>query len=54
MIRVDALPKEGQTVTIEANAAEREALAAFFKLPSIEALDRHAHASSVRAAAASG
>ena len=38
VIRVEALPKEGQTVTIEANAAEREALAAFLKLPSIEAL----------------
>ncbi len=38
VMRVDALPKEGQTVTIKANAAEREALAAFLKLPSIEAL----------------
>jgi hypothetical protein len=38
MMRVEAVPKEGQTVTIEANPAEREALAAFFKLPSIEAL----------------
>jgi Large ribosomal RNA subunit accumulation protein YceD len=38
VIRVDPLPKEGQTVTIEANAAEREALAAFLNLPSIEAL----------------
>ncbi len=38
VFRVDALPKEGQTVTIEANAVEREALAAFLKLPSIEAL----------------
>jgi hypothetical protein len=36
--RVDALPTEGQTVTIEANSAEREALAAFLKLPSIESL----------------
>ena len=36
VIRVDALPKEGQTVTIEADAAERKALAAFLKLPSIE------------------
>ncbi len=38
VVRVDSLPKEGQTVTIEANAAERKALAAFLKLPSIEAL----------------
>ncbi len=35
---VNALPKDGETVTIEANAKEREALAAFLKLPSIEAL----------------
>jgi len=38
VLRVDALPKEGQTVTIEANAAERRALADFLKLPSIDAL----------------
>jgi uncharacterized metal-binding protein YceD (DUF177 family) len=38
MVRVDSLPKEGQKVTIEANPAEREALAAFLKLPSIEEL----------------
>ena len=38
MVRVDALPRDGQTVAIEANAAEREDLAAVFKLPSIEAL----------------
>ena len=38
LFRVDALPKEGQRARIEANAAEREALAAFFNLPSIEAL----------------
>jgi uncharacterized metal-binding protein YceD (DUF177 family) len=38
VMRVDALPKEGQTVTIEANSAEREAVAAFLNLPSIEAL----------------
>ena len=38
VMRVDALPKEGQTVVIEANAAERAALAAFLNLPSIEAL----------------
>ena len=38
IVRVDALPKEGQTVAIEATRAEREALAALYKLPSIEAL----------------
>jgi uncharacterized metal-binding protein YceD (DUF177 family) len=38
VIRVDALPKGGETVTIEANPSEREALAAFLDLPSIEAL----------------
>ena len=38
VMRVDALPKEGRTVAIEASSAEREALAAFLKLPSIEAL----------------
>jgi hypothetical protein len=27
LVRVDALPQEGQTVTIEASPAEREALA---------------------------
>ena len=36
--RVDALPHEGQTVTIEATPAEREALASFFKLPAIGVL----------------
>jgi hypothetical protein len=38
LVRVDALPKDGQSVTIEANAAERQALAAFYKLPAISAL----------------
>ena len=38
VVRVDALPREGQTVTIEASPAEREALASFYKLPAIEAL----------------
>jgi len=38
IVRVDALPKEGQTVAIEATSAEREALATLYKLPSIEAL----------------
>ena len=36
--RVDALPREGQTVTIEAAPAEREALASFLGLPAIAAL----------------
>ncbi len=39
LIRVEALPKEGELVTIEANAAERQALAAFLKLSSIEKLE---------------
>ncbi len=38
MMRVDSLPKEGQMLTIEANPAEREALAAFLELPSIKTL----------------
>jgi uncharacterized metal-binding protein YceD (DUF177 family) len=38
MVRVDALPQEGQTVTIEATPAEREALASLYKLPAIAAL----------------
>ena len=38
IIRVDTLPKDGETVTIEAKPAEREALAASLKLPSIERL----------------
>ncbi len=38
IIRVDALPRDGETVTVEANPAEREALAASLKLPSIERL----------------
>jgi uncharacterized metal-binding protein YceD (DUF177 family) len=37
-IRVEAIPKEGQTVTLEATASEREALAALYKLPSVEVL----------------
>jgi hypothetical protein len=36
VVRVDALPRDGQTVTIEAAPAEREALASFFKLPAID------------------
>jgi uncharacterized metal-binding protein YceD (DUF177 family) len=38
MVRVDALPREGQTVTIEASPAEREALASLYQLPAIAAL----------------
>ncbi len=37
-VRVDAIAREGQTVTIEAAPAEREALASFLKLPAIAAL----------------
>src|SRR5690348_13138705 len=36
--RVDAIPRDGQVVTIEASPAEREALASFYKLPAIAAL----------------
>ncbi len=38
IVRVDALPRDGETVTIEASAAERAALAAALDLPSIERL----------------
>jgi hypothetical protein len=38
VVRVDALPREGQTVTIEATPAEREALASRYELPTIAAL----------------
>jgi Large ribosomal RNA subunit accumulation protein YceD len=38
LVRIDALPKEGQTVTIEASAPEREALAKLYDLPAIAAL----------------
>ena len=38
VVRVDALPREGQMLTIEATPAEREALASFYKLPAIAAL----------------
>ena len=38
VVRVDALPQDGQTVTIEATPAEREALASVFELPAIAAL----------------
>jgi len=38
VVRIDALPKEGQTVTIEASAPEREALARLYELPAIAVL----------------
>ncbi len=37
-VRVDAIPRDGQVVTVEASPAEREALASFYKLPAIAAL----------------
>jgi uncharacterized metal-binding protein YceD (DUF177 family) len=38
VVRIDALPKEGQSVTIEASAPEREALAKLYDLPAVAAL----------------
>jgi len=38
IVRVDALPRDGQTFDLDATPAEREALAASCKLPSVEAL----------------
>ena len=38
LVRVDPLPREGQTVTVEASPAEREALASFLGLPAIGVL----------------
>ena len=38
VMRVDALPRDGQAVTIEASPGEREALASLYKLPAIAAL----------------
>jgi uncharacterized metal-binding protein YceD (DUF177 family) len=38
LVRVDALPRDGQVITIEATPAEREELASFYKLPAITAL----------------
>lgn len=38
VVRVDAIPRDGQTLMIEAQAAEREALASFLGLPAIAAL----------------
>jgi hypothetical protein len=38
IFRVDSIPEEGQTITLEATAAERQALATLYELPAIEAL----------------
>ena len=38
ILRVDTLPRDGETVSIEASASEREAVAAALKLPSVERL----------------
>ena len=38
LVRVDALPREGQPVTIEATPAEREELASLYRLPAIAVL----------------
>ncbi len=38
LVRVDALPREGQVVTIDATPPEREELASFYRLPAIAAL----------------
>jgi len=38
VIRVDAIPIEGRTVTLEATPEERRALAKLYQLPSIDAL----------------
>jgi hypothetical protein len=38
VVRVDALPRDGQVVTIEATPGEREELASFYQLPAIAAL----------------
>jgi uncharacterized protein DUF177 involved in 23S rRNA accumulation len=43
VVRIDALPKEGQTLTVEASPAEREALASLYKLPAIAALTATLH-----------
>ena len=38
VVRIDHLPREGQAMTIEANPAEREELALFYRLPAVTAL----------------
>jgi Large ribosomal RNA subunit accumulation protein YceD len=38
IVRVDAIPQDGQTLTIEASPSEREALASLYRIPAIAAL----------------
>lgn len=38
VVRIDAIPREGQVIAIEAAPAEREELASFYRLPAIAAL----------------
>jgi uncharacterized metal-binding protein YceD (DUF177 family) len=38
IVRVDAIPREGQVIAIEATPAERDELASFYRLPAIAAL----------------
>jgi len=38
VVRLDAIPREGQVVTIEANPAEREKLASLYQLPAVAVL----------------
>jgi uncharacterized metal-binding protein YceD (DUF177 family) len=38
VVRVDAIPREGQVIAIEASPAERKELASFYRLPAIAAL----------------
>ena len=38
VVRVDAIPRDGQVIAIEAGPVEREALASFYRLPAIPAL----------------
>jgi hypothetical protein len=38
IVRVDAIPQDGQTLTIEASPSEREALALLYRIPAIAAL----------------
>lgn len=43
VVRIDALPREGRTVTVEASPAERQALASVHGLPAIAALTATLH-----------
>jgi hypothetical protein len=38
IVRVDAIPQDGQTLAIEASPSEREALASLYRIPAIAAL----------------